>query len=109
MNKYLLGTVAIVVFVVGAAISGFAPSGDSSSASKNEPVVLEGCLEEGDEEEGYYVLVIDEEEEIPVMGTAALSKHVGHRVRLTGTWIEDEEGETSFNVSKIEHISNDCE
>jgi hypothetical protein len=57
------------------------PRKDSSQAT------LTGCLS-GPNHEGVYVLQTGSET-VDVGGLAELSKHPGHRVRLTGTWAKN--------------------
>lgn len=79
-------------------------------AEESELEVVVGCLEQGEEEgdeEGYLLLVTDDEEEIFVTGPEDLAKHLGHRVELTGAWVVEDDEEV-FQVAGIKHISADC-
>ncbi len=73
---------------------------------KQKEETLEGCLLAA-KEEGEFVLTTAEGKEIEVEGNEALAKHVGHKVKLTG-YFEDDDGEMVFEVKKIEHLSAGC-
>ena len=87
---------------------------------------LTGCLS-GPNSEGAYTLK-SKKREVEVGGLDDLSKHVGHEVRLHGTWTKhaaeigekeeagakggkeskEEKHERHFKVSSIDHISDKC-
>jgi hypothetical protein len=93
---------------------------------------LTGCLS-GPNEEGAYVLTNAKGRKVEVGGSDDLKAHVGHEVKLTGTWEKSgaaigeneknekhesgekgekgEKGEGAhrhFKVSKIDHVSDTC-
>jgi hypothetical protein len=91
---------------------------------------LTGCLK-GVNPEGVYELTNSNQKgDIEVGGSPMLAKHVGHTVKLTGTWVksgaeigekaetakqekeeagkEEKENERHFKVSSIQHISAGC-
>jgi hypothetical protein len=83
---------------------------------------LSGCLS-GPNDEGAYVLTTSRGKKIEVGGTDDLKAHVGHEVKLTGTWAksgkdigedekkesaEKEKGERHFKVASVQHISPTC-
>jgi hypothetical protein len=83
---------------------------------------LTGCLS-GPNNEGVYELK-SSKKEVEVGGLDDLSKHVGHKVRLHGSWTKngsdigekesseskgkEEKGERHFKVASIDHISDTC-
>ncbi len=74
---------------------------------------LAGCLSAG-EMEGYFVLTDAETEEATQVEAAeevSICDHVGHTVKLTGSWAEEEEGEEGrhFHATKVEHVATSCE
>jgi len=83
---------------------------------------LTGCLS-GPNQEGAYELKSGSKE-VEVGGLDDLSKHVGHKVRLHGSWTKssseigekesaeskekEEKGERHFKVASIDHIADTC-
>ncbi len=105
----LVCLLAILALLLGGPVSGLlAQEGSHEEGHKHgQQAQLVGCLEEGDEA-GYYLLTDEDGEEYDVTGIADLKKHLGHKVRLTGSW--EEEGESRiFKATKIEHLSADCD
>ena len=85
--------------------------------------MLTGCLS-GPNSEGVYELKSGKKE-VEVGGDDELSKHVGHKVKLHGSWAKsgseigekeeagktegkEEKGERHFKVSSIDHVSDTC-
>jgi hypothetical protein len=87
--------------------------------------MLTGCLS-GPNSEGAYELKSGKKE-VEVGGLDDLSKHVGHKVRLHGSWAKsgseigekenagseakeskEEKGERHFKVASIDHLSDTC-
>ncbi len=114
--------------------SGSSSSDQGTSSKKSKKAAGEtgakehtvtGCLS-GPNDEGAYVLTNGRYKKgLEVGGNDELKGHVGHEVKLTGTWasasdIGEKEGkseakgekseakEKHFKVSKIEHISDTC-
>ncbi len=99
-----------------------------SSTAKKETTV-KGCLS-GPNTEGAYMLKTAKGHAFEVGGNDQLKSHVGHEVKLTGTWVKsgseigenesaekNEKSEASehhgvaerhFKVSDIQHISDSC-
>ena len=86
---------------------------------------LTGCLS-GPNDEGVYELKSGKKE-VEVGGLDDLSKHVGHQVRLHGSWAKsgaeigekgnaaseakegkEEKGERHFKVASIDHLKDSC-
>ena len=66
-----------------------------------DPITLVGELAES--EAGGYLLIEQESgDSIAVSGSVMFGDHVGETVKLTGKWVEEEDGYRSFKVSKIE-------
>src|SRR4051794_37538665 len=106
-----------------------ASAGDQATPKKATPkkgatgsATLIGCLS-GPNDEGVYELKSGKKE-VEVGGLDDLSKHVGHKVRLHGSWTKngpdigekesseskgkEEKGERHFKVASIDHISDTC-
>lgn len=101
---------------------------ESSSMAKKETSV-KGCLS-GPNSEGAYILKTAKGHAFEVGGNDQLKSHVGHEVKLTGTWVksgseigENESAEKNekseaaehhgvaerhFKVSDIQHIADTC-
>jgi hypothetical protein len=114
----------------GSASSGAqAGAGDQATQKKTSPnkgaagsATLTGCLS-GPNDEGVYELK-NGKKEVEVGGLDDLSKHVGHKVRLHGSWTKngsdigekesseskgkEEKGERHFKVASIDHVSDTC-
>jgi hypothetical protein len=123
----------------GSTGSAQAGAGDQSAEKKAAPkkgaggaTTLTGCLS-GPNDEGAYELKSGKRE-VEVGGLDDLSKHVGHQVRLHGSWAKsgseigekegkegsekkeakegkeekEEKGERHFKVASIDHISDTC-
>ncbi|MGC2742612.1 MAG: hypothetical protein WA672_05445 [Candidatus Angelobacter sp.] len=112
----------------GSTGSAQAGAGDQSMGKKASPkkgaggAALTGCLS-GPNDEGVYELKSGKKE-VEVGGLDDLSKHVGHKVRLHGSWTKngtdigekessenkgkEEKGERHFKVATIDHISDTC-
>jgi len=115
---------------VGSASGGAqAGAGDQGTQKKASPkkgaagsATLTGCLS-GPNDEGVYELKSGKKE-VEVGGLDDLSKHVGHKVRLHGSWTKngsdigekesseskgkEEKGERHLKVASIDHISDTC-
>ena len=106
-----------------------AGAGDQSTEKKAAPkkgaggaATLTGCLS-GPNDEGVYELKSGKKE-VEVGGLDDLSKHVGHKVKLHGSWAKsgseigekesaeskekEEKGERHFKVASIDHLSDTC-
>ncbi len=106
----LLCALAILILLAAGPASGLFAQQEGSHKEhhkQGKEAVVVGCLDEGDEE-GYYLLMDEDGEEWDVKGSAELAKHLGHTVRLTGSW--EETGEVKvFIAKKIEHLSTNCD
>jgi len=98
----------------------------SQSGSSSQTSVT-GCLS-GPNDEGAYVLKSNKGQSFEVGGNDQLKQHIGHTVRLTGSWAksgseigENESAEKSekgsehhgvaerhFKVTDIQHIADSC-
>jgi hypothetical protein len=111
--------------------SGQAATDEHAAHKKGGGATLTGCLS-GPNDEGAYELKSGKRA-VEVGGLDDLSKHVGHEVRLHGSWAKsgseigekeneaaekkegkegkegkEEKGERHFKVSSIDHISDTC-
>ena len=122
------------VQTAGASSNGQASATDQATEKKASPkkgaggAMLTGCLS-GPNDEGVYELKSGKKE-VEVGGFDDLSKHVGHKVRLHGSWAKsgaaigekeneaneakegkegkEEKGERHFKVASIDHLSDTC-
>ena len=119
---------AILVAVLALALLSAAQTGGddkSSKSGKRGGATLTGCLS-GPNSEGVYELKSGKRS-VEVGGSDDLSKHVGHEVKLHGSWAKsgseigekeeagnkgkeekEEKGERHFKVSSIDMISEGC-
>ena len=74
----------------------------SSSSSTDSQTSVTGCLSKGETAEAFSITQ-ESGQAMTVGGTPDLSKHVGHRVTLTGS----REGGT-FKVTRIQHLAANC-
>jgi len=116
------------VQTAGASSNSQANATDQATEKKASPkkgaggAMLTGCLS-GPNDEGVYELK-NGKKEVEVGGLDDLSKHVGHKVRLHGSWTKsgseigekesteskekEERGERHFKVASIDHLSDTC-
>jgi hypothetical protein len=132
MKKVLaIFTMVFAFTILSAAQAGSAQTsaGDQATPKKASPkkgaagsATLTGCLS-GPNDEGVYELKSGKKE-VEVGGLDDLTKHVGHKVRLHGSWTKngsdigekesseskskEEKGERHFKVASIDHISDTC-
>jgi hypothetical protein len=78
---------------------------------------LTGCLEKNPSGSGYLLTTAKHKNGIAVESSQDISAHVGHEVRLTGTWESGTStstqsaqggGSRMFNATNLEHISDSC-
>jgi hypothetical protein len=120
-------TAALVITACLALVTTVAVAQESSTAKKETTV--KGCLS-GPNAEGAYVLKTAKGHRFEVGGNDQLKSHVGHEVKLTGTWVksgseigENESAEKNekseagehhgvaerhFKVSDIQHVADSC-
>ena len=118
-------TLAIAAFLALVVTSAIA----QESPTANKQSTVKGCLS-GPNNEGAYVLKTAKGHAFEVGGNDQLKSHVGHEVKLTGTWVksgsqigENESAEKNekseagehhgvaerhFKVSDIQHVSDTC-
>ena len=119
-----LFAIAITVFALtcfGAAQTGSTDQDTDQKMHHKGGGTLAGCLS-GPNSEGAYVLKHGKKE-VEVGGSDELSKHVGHMVKLHGTWAKsgaeigekaeaaggtEEKGERHFKVTSIDHVADTC-
>ncbi len=120
-------TAALVIAASLALVTAVAVAQESSTTKRE--TTLKGCLS-GPNAEGAYVLKTARGHGFEVGGNDQLKSHVGHEVKLTGTWVksgsdigENESAEKNekseagehhgvaerhFKVSDIQHVSDTC-
>ena len=113
MRKLLIVSSAVLVVGFGLGLTSPQETGVLAQEAEMAEVTLTGCLSAG-EMEGYFVLTDAETEEATQVEAAegvSICDHVGHTVKLTGSWAEEEEGEEGrhFHATKVEHVAASCE
>src|SRR4051812_4807891 len=107
MTKLMLSILIAGAMSIGPALYGQnetpAPNNQQQADRPNQET-LTGCLTE---QQGSYTLATAAGEQVNLTGSADLSKHKNHTVKLTGTRA-DSGGKMMLNVSKIEHVSPSC-
>lgn len=120
-------TIALVIATFLALVTTSVVAQETSTANKQTTV--KGCLS-GPNTEGAYVLKTAKGHAFEVGGNDQLKSHVGHEVKLTGTWVksgseigENESAEKNeksqagehhgvaerhFKVSDIQHVADSC-
>lgn len=123
LSRMLLTTLALTL------LCSIVTAAQSQTAKDASQTTVTGCLS-GPNDEGAYVLTQSKGHAIEVGGNDQLKEHVGHTVRLTGSWAksgseigenesaeknEKAEGsehrgvaERHFKVTDIHHISDSC-
>jgi hypothetical protein len=90
---------------------------ESQSKSAAKSVTVTGCLQKGDKP-GEYILTAEDAKRYGLQSKSVdLSKHVGHKVPVTGTKMRgaNEENEAGrrevadLRVTNIKHISETCQ
>ncbi|HVS03719.1 MAG TPA: hypothetical protein VMT16_13195 [Thermoanaerobaculia bacterium] len=105
MKKILSLTAALSL-----ALLVFAPAAQAGDEGKKEGVkTMQGCLGAGEADDGYTLTKKkgDETKVIQVKGDDSFAAHVGHEVKLTGTWEKNEDGKT-FHATAMEHVAATC-
>lgn len=107
-NKVILSILAVAMLAFGPTVYGQDQSkkGEqpAQQADRAGEETLTGCLTEA---QGSFTIATPSGEQLMVSGSADLSKHKDHTVKLTGKR-SDEGGKTKLTVSKIEHVSPSC-
>ncbi len=95
--------------------------GDTSMGQTTKETTLTGCLR-GPNDQGVYTLTSSKHNKMVEVGSAEgidLKPHVGHEVKLTGTWAKsgaaiaekekgNEKAERHFEATKVTHIAGTC-
>lgn len=95
--------------------------GETAAEQTSKEASLTGCLS-GPNDQGVYTLTNDKHKngvEVSSAEDIDLKSHVGHEVKLTGTWAKsgaaiaekekgNEKGERQFKATKVTHIADTC-
>jgi hypothetical protein len=98
----------IAVFVFALSLGLYAS--DKSKSSSKAPAAaktasLTGCVEGS---AGSY-MVKKGSKDVPVTSSEDLAGHVGHKVKLTGTWEKGADAKSkTFNATKVDMVSESC-
>ena len=119
MNKHLPLAIALLSLAILPALALAADTPSSGASSSAKSTTLTGCLS-GPNPDGAYVLKTGSKQ-VEVGGTTELKSHVGHEVKLTGTWAKSasdigekepagttEKHEKHFKVASIQHVAETC-
>ena len=109
--RKIISILALGVLSIEPALYGQAQPDDKKQPQRQEQqadrpgdATITGCLSE---QAGAFMIAAPGGQQISVSGSPDLSKHKDHTVKLTGTKSE-EGGKPTFNVSKIEMVSDSC-
>jgi hypothetical protein len=120
MRKHLPVAITLLSLAVLPALALAADTSSSASEKSTKSTTLTGCLS-GPNADGAYTLKTSSKE-VEVGGTTELKSHVGHEVKLTGTWAKTgteiganeaaststEKHEHHFKVASIQHVAETC-
>ena len=123
MKKLMMILIAVFALALLAAAQTSGDDQNKKSGKGGGGSTLTGCLS-GPNSEGVYELKSGKKE-VEVGGLDDLSKHVGHEVKLHGSWAKsgseigekeaaggkegkEEKGERHFKVASIDHVSDTC-
>jgi hypothetical protein len=129
MRKLLL----LLAVAVALSLTGFAQSSGTSQSETTKTTTtkkaktsegqaakkesqLTGCLAKNAEGNGYVLTNGHYKKGVEVKSSEDISAHVGHEVRLMGTWEKPAEGNVGtknepmhvFNATSLKHISDTC-
>ena len=105
IRNMLTALAAVMILTAGSITLTAAPAPQAQEAGgDNAQITLTGCLEGA---AGAFTLTTEGGEKYVVTGSADLAKHVGHKVKITGTK-GDNPGKLTLKAEKIEHISPSC-
>jgi hypothetical protein len=114
-------TAKLLVLVLALCLAAFASSAQESQTKTKEGknVTVTGCLQKGDEAGEYSVTGEDGKHYGLRSKSVDLSKHVGHKVTVTGSQMREgreekehaagAEEEVHLRVTNIKHISESCQ
>lgn len=118
---FILTSILFLAFAPGLA---HAKGAEGTAEAKQKATTLTGCLSTSDQEGGYTLKT--KNRDIEIRGSEQLRDHVGHEVKLTGTWMEgrahtgqapadskeaartDKPAGRHFMVDNIQHIAETC-
>jgi hypothetical protein len=102
--KNLVICIVMCALIVAPALWGQEQPRKQQEADRQAGQSYTGCLTE---QQGSFLLKTADGGNVTVTGSADLSKHKNHTVKLTGRMSEDG-GKKMLNVTKIEHVSASC-
>jgi len=110
---------SVLVLVLGLVFGAITLIAQDTEKSKDATVTVTGCLQKGDEP-GEYSITGEDGKRYGLHGKGVdLSKHLGHKVTVTGTKVREENEEkekketgggeyADLRVSNVKHISETC-
>lgn len=79
------------------------PLGGASSSAGS---AMTGCLTKGNAA-GEFILTTSSGQQTPLISTEDLSKHIDHKVKVSGSPAKQEE-KAVFRVDSVEHVADSC-
>jgi hypothetical protein len=118
-NPWVQNLLALVLALSFGAIASIAQEGQTKT-KEGKAVTVTGCLQKGDEAGEYSITGEDGKRYGLRSKTVDLSKHLGHKVTITGTKMREENEEKEKNeagggeyadlrVTTLKHISESCQ
>jgi hypothetical protein len=102
--KKLLSLIALVLCLSCVALAQDAAKTKKAAATEPKTSQLTGCL--ASPGAGSYTLTNGHYKSgVTITGPDELKSHVGHQVRMKGTWTEDKK---SYKADSISHIADTC-
>lgn len=115
MKKLTLIMAVALVFALTAFAqtypSGAAPAGTQATGTAADiGNTLTGCLAKDAAGTGFMLTNRQHEKGVEIKSSQDLSAHVGHKVKLSGSWEPASAGAgmRTFNVTKVDHLSATC-
>jgi len=124
MKPLVLASLMALALAPGFAAAGGGTDAKEKGKGKDKATTLSGCLS-GTTDQGVYTLKT-KAKDVEVRGSADLKEHVGHEVKLTGSWMDnaprtgqteaagkeqartDKGADRHLMVTNIEHVAATC-
>lgn len=105
--RTLFATSALMAFLA-LSVPVFAQEQQQNDRDRMKPteISVTGCLSKSEDSDHWTLTDNQSGAKVAVMGAADFTKHANHTVKVTGTPSEDG---TTFNVTKIDHVSDTCQ
>lgn len=106
MKKVMLAVFVCLLSTAVFAKTNPAASDKAASSPKTKTASLVGCVEGS----GGGYAVKSGKKDVAVTSSEDLAGHVGHKVKLIGTWMPgaDKKAPKTFNATKVDMVSDSC-